>query len=631
MKFLFTILLFTFCSLSPSSAFDMRYRDASWSSLSRGKSLSIALNDETSAAAAAESNHTINTDVFDLEDTDVLHHSKSKFSKAKWKKKRFLLIQDVKRLVDQNDPHAARKAEEMVRRMLTLYEKSGNDVDLRPTLQAYNLWIHAIAKSQDANAGQMAEQVLEQMHANHVAPDVITYTSIMDAHARSQNPDRAEEVLFQLLEGTMKGKVDGKVGLSSITCDTILNAWAQQGTYESAQRAQTILLRLEEWQRNDIKPTKVSYATVMNAWAKVGTTEAAEHAELLLTNMLKKSKVQPDTVVFNAAINAWAASKDAQAGKRALGILRKMKTMAKEGLDSRPDIVTYNTVLSAWSHSGDVNAAPYTEKIVQEMQTASAESSEALVPNTVTFNTILNAWAKSKLPGAAVRAQKVLDYMIKSENKGIAPDAISFGSVLDAWAKSKEPNKSAQCRDLLDRLLQLYNTTKEKALQPTPHTYNAVLNACAFSALGTSVDEQREALQIAVQTFSSMRKSETPPDTVTYGNMLKCLANLMPEGDVRTNMALQIFDKCISDGLVGGLVWNEVRRAVPAKQLAKVYNLSGPIGSIQVRELPKKWRQANRADKNAPPTKRQSPPKVEENTLPTRTIVETSVQSGKDL
>jgi hypothetical protein len=221
--------------------------------------------------------------------------------------------------------------------------------------------------------------------------------------------------------------------------------------------------------------------------------------------------------------------------------------------------------------------------------------------------------------------------MIKSENKGIAPDAISFGSVLDAWAKSKEPNKSAQCRDLLDRLLQLYNTTKDKALQPTPHTYNAVLNACAFSALGTSVDEQREALQIAVQTFSSMRKSETPPDTVTYGNMLKCLANLMPEGDVRTNMALQIFDKCISDGLVGGLVWNEVRRAVPAKQLAKVYNLSGPIGSIQVRELPKKWRQANKADKNAPPTKRQAPPKVEETNLPTRTIVETSVQSGKDL
>ncbi len=622
MRLVFTII-FTCCTVT-CWAFEM---GPVQTRLSRSKSFQIALSDETTA----RSNRTLSGEAFGLEDIDVLN-STSKFSKGKWKKKCFLLIQDVKKHIEQNNPNAPKKAEDMVRRMLTLYEKSGRDLDLRPTLQAYNLWIHAIAKSYEANAGQMADQVLQQMHAHNIAPDVVTYTSIMDAHARSQNPDRAEEVLFQLLDTTRKSEVPGNVGLSSITCDTILNAWAQQGTYESAQRAQTILLRLEEWQRNDIRPTKVSYATVMNAWAKVGSTEAAEHAEMLLNRMLKKSQVQPDTVVFNAAINAWAASKDEQAGKRALAILRNMKALAKDGVESKPDIVTYNTVLSAWSHSGDTNAAPYTEKIVQDMQAAAAESDEALIPNTVTFNTILNAWAKSKLPGSATRAQKVLDYMINSGKEAITPDAISFGSVLDAWAKSKEPHKSARCQDLLDRLLRMYETTNNEALQPTPHTYNAVLNACAFSAMGTSVDEQREALQVAVQTFSSMRKSETSPDTVTYGNMLKCLANLMPEGDVRTNMALQIFDKCIDDGLVGGLAWNEVRRAVPAKQLAKVYRLKGPIGSIQVRDLPRKWKQSNKFDKNAPQSK-WSKKKEDEapRMMPTRTIVETSVQSDKDL
>lgn len=623
MRLIFTIL-FASCTVT-CDAFQMGYRP---NRISRSKGFQIALSDDT----AAGSNHTLIDDAFGLVDDEILNSSSSKFSKAKWKKKRFLLIQDVKKHIEQNNPNAPKKAEDMVRRMLTLYEKSGRDIDLRPTLQAYNLWIHAIAKSNEANAGQLAEQVLEQMQAHNITPNVVTYTSIMDAHARSQNPDRAEELLFQLLDTSRQNESERDVNLSSITCDTILNAWAQQGTYESAQRAQTILLRLEEWQQNDIRPTKVSYATVMNAWARVGSTEGAEHAEMLLNTMLKKSQVRPDTVVFNAAINAWAASKDEQAGKRALAILRKMKAMAKDGFESKPDIVTYNTVLSAWSHSGDTNAAPYTEKIVQDMQAASAESDEALVPNTVTFNTILNAWAKSKLPGAATRAQKVLDFMIKSGNEAIAPDTISFGSVLDAWAKSKEPFKGARCRDLLDRLLQMYETTKDEALKPTPHTYNAVLNACAFSAMGTSVDEQREALQIAVQTFSSMRKSATQPDTVTYGNMLKCLANLMPEGDVRSNMALQIFDKCIEDGLVGALVWNEVRRAVPVKQLAKVYHLKGPIGSIQVRDLPRKWRQSNKFDKNAPQPKRSQTNEAE--TLPvrpTRTIVETSVQSGKDL
>jgi hypothetical protein len=429
-----------------------------------------------------------------------------------------------------------------------------------------------------------------------------------------------------------KSSGNNAIEISSITCDTILNAWAQQGTHEHAERAQLILLRLEELQRENIRPTKMSYSTVMSAWAKVGCSEAAERSEALLDRMLEMKLVEPDTVVFNSAINAWATSKDGQAGKRALAILRKMRDLAKNGCDTAPDIVTYNTVLSAWSHSGDVNAAPYTEKIVQEMQTAAAQSENAPAPNTVTYNTILNAWAKSKLPGAAPRAQKVLDYMIKSGKDAIVPDVISFASVLDAWAKSKEPNKGARSQELLLRQLAMFEATKNETLRPTAYTYNAVLNACAFSAMGTTPDEKREALRIAVQTFSSMRHSVTPLDTVTYGNMLKCLANLMPDGEIRSTMALQIFDKCIDDGLVGTLVWSEVRRVVPAEQLAQTYRLNGHIGSIQVRDLPRRWKKSNRFDKKLTQTNRKAAEQNDTDELrPTWSMVETSVWSGKDL
>ena len=290
----------------------------------------------------------------------------------------------------------------------------------------------------------------------------------------------------------------------------------------------------------------------MNAWAKVGTTEAAENAEELLDSMLRASgdkAIKPDVTVFNSVINAWATSKDPIAGKKAFSLLRRMKDLAGKGYTTYPDIVTYNTVLSAWSHCGDVNAAPQTEKIVNEMQKASRESALAPRPNTVSYNTILDAWSKSTLPGSALRAQKVLEFMIRSEEKEIEPDVISFTSVLDAWAKSKEPHKGARTRDLLNQLVSLHQTTKRPNLRPTQISYNSVLNACAFSAIGTSLEEQREALQIAVKTFSEMRRSRTTaPDTVSYGNMLKCLANLMPQGDLRTKMALQIFAKCSEEG-----------------------------------------------------------------------------------
>ena len=180
------------------------------------------------------------------------------FSKVKWKRKRYLLMQDVKKMIHRGDTHAPRKAQEMVRRMRTIYEKSGRDIELKPTQQAYNLWIHALARSGWNKAGELAEEVLEEMKASDVVPDVVTYTAVMDAHAKSKNPKRAEELLLQLLDEM--GDSD-QLGFSSITCDTLLNAYAQQGTREAAERAETILFRLEQLQQQDIRPTAFSFCT----------------------------------------------------------------------------------------------------------------------------------------------------------------------------------------------------------------------------------------------------------------------------------------------------------------------------------------------------------------------------------
>ena len=196
-----------------------------------------------------------------IDENEASQMSKQKkrpFSKVKWKRKQYLMVQDVKKMVRQGDPNAPRKAQEMVKRMRTEYEGNGRDFDLKPSLQAYNLWIHALARSGWEKAGDLAEEVLEEMRATGVNPDVVTYTSVMDAHAKSRNPKRAEELLLQLLDQMADSDA---FGFSSITCDTVLNAYAQQGTRESAERAETILFRLEQLQQRDIRPTAFSYCT----------------------------------------------------------------------------------------------------------------------------------------------------------------------------------------------------------------------------------------------------------------------------------------------------------------------------------------------------------------------------------
>jgi hypothetical protein len=337
---------------------------------------------------------------------------------------------------------------------------------------------------------------------------------------------------------------------------------------------------------------------------------------------LEKGNVQVDTVMLNVVINAWAASGDAQAGSNAVELLKQM-----EQLDIEPDIVTYNSVLSAWSKSGHINAGPQAERILKQLQKGTS-----VKPNVVSYNSVLHAWSQSSQnPGAAARAQAVLDYMMDSPD--VHPDVYSFTSVLNAWAKSKEPDKAVRTRQLLDRLLELHNQNP-KVLQLSAIPFNTVLNACAFSP----PESQRPALQIAVTTFNQI-PSYTRPDTVSYGNLLKCCTNLMPCGKTQTDMALHIFEKCCNAGLVGDLVWNEVRRAVPSGTLAKLCNLGqSSVGTASLQQLPPLWRR-NCRDKQAIKTRRRnrtSPKKDEPSSKSIRpmgahVIVEKSYESGRDV
>ena len=134
--------------------------------------------------------------------------------------------------------------------------------------------------------------------------------------------------------------------------------------------------------------------------------------------------------------------------------------------------------------------------------------------------------------------------------------------------------------------------------KPNIICYNTVLNACAFSAQGSG-DERRQALTVAVETFNQMRNGNyASPDAVSYGNMLKCCSNLMPQGESRTGMASRLFSYCVEAGLVGGMVLDEIRRSMPAEAFLKLLaecGCSKPMrqrklaSAVQLRDLPEKW------------------------------------------
>ena len=155
-----------------------------------------------------------------------------------------------------------------------------------------------------------------------------------------------------------------------------------------------------------------------------------------------------------------------------------------------------------------------------------------------------------------------------------------------------------KCLTILDAMIDLHEEDGSYDTTPNIVCFNTILNACAFSARAGD-NEKKEALSAAVKTFKMMKEREyARPDALSYGNMLKCIANLMPIGDARTSMASRIFSNCCEEGLVGGMVLDEIRRCVSTEEFLRLLSKCGygrPLRqhsnamSVTLKSLPQKW------------------------------------------
>lgn len=544
---------------------------------------------------------------------------------------RYVMINDVETMIHspkaEERKAAPARARENIDRLQRLRDETDDDA-YKPDAAMYNSLVRAHAKSGSHRAAKRAEKVLESMREEGGAaggegmrPDATTYTAVIDTLARSTQRDapvRAENLLFRMMdEAEEAAKLEaaglpapegGAIVPTSVTCDAVLNAWARRGSREGAERAENILARMENLKNQgaegsgaSIRPTAYSYATVISAWAHSREgAEAAERAEAIMEKMLAEwsskrldptSVVKPNAVVFNAVIDAWSRSGDLRAGAKATELLDRMEALNKkeggEDEDLRPDVITYNSVINAWSGTtGCADAANSAEEIFHRL--AADESAQ---PNTRTYNSLLKAWGKSKLPGSAAHVDEILQNMIDAARSGsnVRPDVISFSTALDAWAKSNEEGKAQRARSILDRMVEFHMTNAvDDAAKPSVVSYNAVLNACAFSALAPDPEEKKLALSTAVSTFNECRTAGfAKPDAVTYGTMLKCVANLVPVGEMRDKFSARLFGKCREEGLVNWMVLSEVQRAVSHETAAELLQSSN--ANLELSDLPQEW------------------------------------------
>lgn len=411
--------------------------------------------------------------------------------------------------------------------------KQFDRVDLMPDKISYSTCIDAWARSSDENAAEQAEGLLGEMEEafvrtedGRIRPDVVTYTSVLAAYARSHRigAEKAHELLTRMREH------------SSTPNAAFLNNWihllAKTATIETASTHQIIavdMLRFMEAEfesgKVDMKPCKITYTAVISVLAQVGTVQAAKEAELLLDELLLKWRATsdddylPSVKTYASVLYTWAKS-DAPSIDRADFLMRQMHGLYDETQadELKPNLVVFAQVFQILANSRDSSAAVRAKDLLHEMKGLSTKGYPDVRPDAATYANLINAFTKAKVDNVAEIATLVLREAEEGYAAGIGelrPTELLYSAVLQAYAKSASKEGAELAESLLARTKEMYREGKMYA-KPTALFYNAVIDAQARSGGGQAAAERAEELLNEMESRSRAGDLSLRPRTRSF-------------------------------------------------------------------------------------------------------------------
>mmetsp|Transcript_39471 Transcript_39471/g.59727 ORF Transcript_39471/g.59727 Transcript_39471/m.59727 type:complete len:135 (+) Transcript_39471:292-696(+) len=134
--------------------------------------------------------------------------------------------------------------------MERLYEETGDEY-VRPNRISHASVINALSKQGDFISAQKAQDILEKMEErgqhsdddDSVRPDIVCYTSVIDAWACSNSKDAGvyAEELFRCVDTIFKETGDERLKPNSRTYCSVINALGRSRAQGSAERAEQFL------------------------------------------------------------------------------------------------------------------------------------------------------------------------------------------------------------------------------------------------------------------------------------------------------------------------------------------------------------------------------------------------------
>ena len=304
---------------------------------------------------------------------------------------------------------------------------------------SYNIVLKAWSKSNDKNALERSERLLEEMQKlysrgnTHVKPNYITFTTLFDIISNSNDFHAAKKVTSLLR--SMEDMYD------------------QEGD------------NVDSGNDDILKPNLYTYNAVLNVWAKSRLPGAAQHAQDMLNELITNSLqqyndelkiqdysgpitrihiVEPNTASFTTCIKAHANSDEKGSSAKALGLLKQMMHLhTNHGWNTKPDLGTFNSVIRTLANdSMNEDKAIKAECLLRQMEETN------IIPDLITYNNCLRCCCNTKSPN----------------NEKIQRSAIRIASqvLLQIKHRTSSPN----------------HQSSSSLIKPNPYTFNFFIKTC---------------------------------------------------------------------------------------------------------------------------------------------------------
>jgi hypothetical protein len=316
---------------------------------------------------------------------------------------------------------------------------------IEPDTLSYHGVLDAWAHSGKDESLVKVKQIFQHMQGLYdsgkdVKPTIRTMNSIVNAHAKratyyssqyeNQDPEKAWKCAteaHQLLISFKQryhdnGDPDDQPDVMTYT--SVMDAFARCGNYKMTQQAELLLRELKGLYKksNDpkLRPNFRTYTSLINAWSRTRSHESPGRVEFLLKEMGDDPVTRANTRTYTSVIQCWAKSRDGSKAKRALKILRDMKDNYKEtgNEDIRPNVLTFNAAIDACARcQGTMEQQTEAIKIAFAILKAT-EVDDHVTPNNVTYSTLLRA-VSYLLPAGAERNKVASAVFEKAKNAGL--------------------------------------------------------------------------------------------------------------------------------------------------------------------------------------------------------------------